>query len=77
MKREWYKHHGKVVTVVSQVKGKHREHCLCHKCKRFNPDSKHDNCPWANILYGVCCAEGGPMVTPVYECESFYPREEE
>ena len=70
---EKYNHHGRQVSVVSEVKGKHREHCLCHKnCIHFKPDAeREENCQYANMLYAMCCMSGGPLVTPVYECEMY------
>ena len=65
-----YRHHGRDVSVIAKLKGKHREICLCYQCDKFEPGEDY-NCPWAKILYGVCCAPKGPMVTPVTECESF------
>jgi hypothetical protein len=35
---EQYKHHGDEVYVDRELKGKYREHCLCHQCWRFTPD---------------------------------------
>lgn len=61
-----YKHHNEEVYVDENLKGKHREHCLCFKCNKFNPGMPETNCPIANLLYAVCIAEG--VTTPVYEC---------
>ncbi len=64
---EKYNHHGKEVSVVSEVKGKHRQHCLCMLgCKKFTPEKRESNCPIANTLYGLCVKHD--LVTPVYEC---------
>ena len=63
---EKYLHHDNVVFVDSDLKGKHREHCLCFKCEKFNPGLPERNCPIANLIYAVCIAEG--VTTPVYEC---------
>lgn len=32
---EKYIHHGKEVFVDSELKGKHKQHCLCWKCGKF------------------------------------------
>ncbi len=64
----WYKHHGKRVVVDSELRGKHREHCLCYKCGKFKPDSP-DNCPRAMVVFAFCVVNH--MVTPVYECSKF------
>jgi len=64
-KTERYEHHGCMVTVMSAVKGKHREHCLCHICSRFMPGTP-ENCPIAQANYELCLKYN--VVTPVYEC---------
>ena len=68
---EQYEHHGQVVSVDSELKGKHREHCLCFKCARFVADERERSCPMANALYALDVAFG--TVTPVYECPEFIP----
>ena len=68
-----YLHHGWNVTVRSDLKGKHREHCLCFQCARFHPGPPEKTCSRANLLYAVCVQTG--MVTPVYECPKFEPKE--
>ena len=75
MKTEKYQHHDRTVHVVSEVKGKHREHCLCHSCGKFKP-GKSDNCVYAQHNYTFCLMPGGPMVVPVYECEDYVRKEE-
>ena len=65
---EVYRHHGKHVSVDSELKGKHRQHCLCYRCKRFHPGSEV-NCAIAALLYNLCKLQN--LVTPVYECSSF------
>lgn len=67
-KYECYVHHSNLVFVRRDLKGKHREHCLCHSCAKFNPGSP-TNCSKANLLYAVCVAFG--LVTPVWECPDF------
>lgn len=63
-----YEHHGEEVWVRADLKGKHREHCLCYQCARFYPGSHH-NCWMAQELYELDqCAD---MVTPVWECAEF------
>jgi hypothetical protein len=64
-----YNHHGTEVFVDEELKGKHRDNCLCFKCGRFNPGMPETNCPKANLLYAVCIAES--MTTPVYECADY------
>lgn len=73
MKTEQYEHHGALVVVVSEVKGKHREHCLCYSCSSFTPEDRSICCPMANELYAFCVANS--MVTPVYECPQFTERD--
>ncbi len=66
---EKYPHHGRNVWVNPKLKGKHREHCLCFSCIKFNPGAPENNCPIANLNYAVCLAHN--LVTPVYECPEF------
>lgn len=65
---ERYEHHGRTVAVESELKGKHREHCLCYACQHFAP-GQVGNCPIAQGLYEFCVAHH--VVTPVYECAGF------
>jgi hypothetical protein len=66
---EKYKHHGKVyVWVRSDLKGLHRDHCLCFDCSKFHPGSP-GNCPVAQELYEL--AVRNETVTPVWECPKF------
>lgn len=66
---ERYVHHGKEVAVDSELKGKHRSHCLCFTCGSFNP-GKPDNCPIAQRVYETCVEFN--LVTPVYECPEYF-----
>lgn len=69
MQVERYIHHGNDVAVLSHVKGKHREHCLCYAgCIHFRP-GKPDHCPIAAENYALCQKHG--LVTPVFECPKF------
>ena len=69
MQLEQYEHHGTKVTVNSELKGKHAEHCLCYaNCKYFKPNTK-DNCELAQELYEYDVKHG--MVTPVWECPKY------
>ncbi len=66
---EKYEHHGTVVSVRSDLKGKHREHCLCYQnCIHFKPGTQ-DNCDIAKELYNNCVLFD--VVTPVFECPKF------
>ncbi len=65
---ERYTHHGQEVTVLSEVKGRHRDLCLCYRCLAFNPISL-PHCPIAVAVYEVCVMHG--LVTPVFECPEF------
>lgn len=66
---ERYIHHGNDVAVISEVKGKHRDHCLCFQgCKFFKP-GEQDNCNIAQANYTMCVNYG--LVTPVYECPKY------
>lgn len=68
-----YEHHDVLVFVDSELKGKHRDHCLCFKCDNFDPKDRVANCPVANLLYAFCVLND--MVTPVYECPKFKERD--
>ena len=64
-----YEHHGKEVFVRKDLKGKHREHCLCWSCKKLNTQDRAKNCNIANTLYENCKLFN--VVTPVWECPFF------
>lgn len=66
---EQYEHHGTKVFVDSELKGKHREHCLCYKCKEFTPENRNTNCGIASLLFQLCCLCN--ITTPVWECPNF------
>jgi len=55
--------------VRSNLKGRHRDHCLCYACDRFAPDDREHNCPRANLLYALDVAF--TMTTTVWECSAF------
>jgi len=65
----WYKHFNELVAVRGDLKGRHREYCLCNRCGRFFPDDKEMNCPVAEMLFAIdrFCH----LVTPVWECPQF------
>jgi len=69
---ERYEHHGVRVAVRKDLRGKHREHCLCYQCEKFKLEDRDGNCPKANRLYALCVKEG--MTTPVWECPDFESR---
>lgn len=69
LKYESYKHHGVIVWVRADLKGKHRDHCLCHSCQGFKP-CQPDNCPIAQATFENCVKFS--TTTPVFECPSFY-----
>lgn len=66
-----YQHHGRDAWVRDDLKGKHREHCLCYHCKNFRPgdDEWMENCPIANLVFSVCVSNR--VLLPVWECEKF------
>jgi len=66
---ELYEHHGTMVYVRSDDKGKHWEHCLCASCVLFKPDDREQSCSIANALYALCVKHN--IVTPVWECPNF------
>lgn len=65
----FYEHHGKYVGVREDLKGKHREYCLCWQCDNFKPENKEENCPIANLNFALDCLVN--IVTPVWECPKF------
>jgi len=67
-----YEHHGKEVFVEERLRGKHREHCLCHQCAFLDVEDRENNCPIARTLYAMCCEFN--IVTPVWECPVFKAR---
>jgi hypothetical protein len=70
MKYEKYAHHGATVSVRSDLKGTHREHCLCFACALFDPSpDRSRSCSKANELYALC--QRLSLVTPVFECPDF------
>jgi hypothetical protein len=70
---EKYEHHGNVVWVRSDLKGKHREHCLCFNCNELNIDNRKKNCSIANALYKLDVKYA--ITTPVFECPYFDQKE--
>jgi len=64
----WYEHHGALVAVDEELKGKHREHCLCYRCDLFKPNQV-DNCDLAEQNFRACKINN--MTMPVYECRIF------
>ena len=59
------------VWVRSDLRGRHREHCLCHSCKKLDVTDRKKNCPRANELFAYCVK--WDMTTPVWECPEFEP----
>jgi hypothetical protein len=64
-----YQHHHRLTSVREDLKGTHRDVCACYDCEHFKPGVPEDNCPIANLLYGVCLETG--IVAPVFECPQF------
>ena len=67
-------HHGRLVSVYEHLKGKHRDHCLCYACTKFNPGCEN-NCPIAQKLYQFDVEHD--LVTPVWECPEYTGQEPE
>lgn len=65
---ELYVHHGTEVSVCSDLKGEHRNYCLCYSCFFFRPNETL-NCPIAQRVYELCVEED--LVLPVWECPAF------
>jgi len=73
---EVYEHHGRLVRVRADLRGRHREMCLCYDCLKFRPDScraEGPNCPIAQAIYENCVRFG--VTTPVFECPEFVEAE--
>ena len=68
---EKYEHFGNGIEqwVKSDLKGKHRDHCLCWNCVNFDPDDHENNCNIARSVYALCVEFN--MVIPVWECPYF------
>jgi len=64
-----YLHHGRKVWVREELKGHHREICMCMECSKFHPESRENNCLVANALYVLDMKFD--LVTPVWECPDF------
>lgn len=72
MRIEKYIHHGKEVSVISSVKGKHIQNCLCwQRCKFFKPNTP-ENCEMAQANYELDVKYN--LVTPVFECPKYEER---
>lgn len=69
-----YKHHGEHVHVREDLKGRHREHCLCYDCELFKPNMIN-NCPIAEKVYNLDRETG--LTTPVWECMYFRQKSED
>jgi hypothetical protein len=63
-----YKHHGERVSCFENMKGKHKDFCLCWRCQFLHP-GKDNNCSRAQELFEFDVKNG--MVTPVFECPKF------
>ena len=70
-----YTHHERTVYVRKNLKGKHKDFCLCELCQRFIPESKNKNCKIANALYRL--DKKYSLVTPVWECPEFKNKKRE
>ena len=65
-----YLHHDVEVRVRADLKGLHRDHCLCFECEDFAPGTQQ-NCSIAAAIYSNCVRFN--VVTPVWECPRFVP----
>jgi hypothetical protein len=64
-----YVHHNTPVYVRKDLKGHHREYCLCYHCENLDIEDVEKNCPIANVLYRFNILAG--ITTPVWECKEF------
>jgi len=63
-----YEHFGNEVSVMEDMKGKHKDFCLCYKCSKLKPDEA-DNCKLAQLVYDLCRLSGSTLV--MWECKEF------
>lgn len=64
-----YQHHGNIVKVREDLKGKHRDYCLCHQnCAKFKP-GQPDHCRIAADTFNNCVKN--KLTTPVWECPEY------
>lgn len=63
-----YHRHGVPVAVREDLKGKHRQHCLCYKCHFW------DGCEIRKAVYELNVEHN--ITTPVWECPRFAEGEE-
>ena len=61
-----YLHHGQLVFVRTELKGKHREFSLCHDCQ------KEGECAIIAVVFKLCELIG--LTLPVLECPDFEER---
>jgi len=75
MNIEKYEYYGVNVSVFSELKGKHKEMCLCWKCALLiiDPAYPAQNCEIARENYELC--KKHHVVTPVFECPKFISKE--
>lgn len=76
MKKEYveYTHHNTKVIVRADLRGKHRDHCLCYDCLKFIGESDDGSelivkCAIAQDVYANCVNHN--IVSPVWECPNF------
>jgi hypothetical protein len=65
-------HHNRPVWANLEHVTRHKEHCLCYSCERFNPNSD-TNCPIAQEVFELNKKLG--ITTPVWECPDFLESE--
>ena len=64
-----YEHHGGEVFVREDLKGRHREHCLCMTCGLLVPGDREKNCPIAQAVFDNCVKYN--ITTPMWECPKY------
>ena len=77
METEKYEHHGVKVSAISELKGKHRDICLCWNCALFSPGNANGqpNCSLAQMNFEMDVKFH--LITPVIECQIYVPLEQE
>lgn len=66
---ENYERNGKKAWVRSDLKGRHKEFCMCWDCKKFTPDTEDKGCPIIKQVLDTAAHHN--IVLPVWECGVF------
>lgn len=67
-----YEHHGGVVSVREDLKGRHWAHCLCSRCAIFKKGDENP-CEISRSAFAVCVKYN--VTLPMWECPDFVEKE--